>query len=123
MRSVPLEPLGLALLLQRRLVNMTSSCTIAWLCSWSRDTGTGQASLMSRDICTFQRHLIAGVVEVVIGRSLGGGGGGGITLRYKAASSIIKDDAELRSCVKVEVAVLGSPSLIVLMVFRDIKQH
>ena len=28
-----------------------------------------------------------------------------------------------RSCVKVEVAVLGSPSLIVLMVSVDAKQH
>ena len=31
--------------------------------------------------------------------------------------------AELRSCVKVEVDVLGSPSLIVLMVSVDVKQH
>ena len=30
---------------------------------------------------------------------------------------------ELRSCVKVEVAVLGSPSLISLMVYVDVKQH
>ena len=30
---------------------------------------------------------------------------------------------ELRSCLKVEVAVLGSPSLIVLTVFVDVKQH
>ena len=30
---------------------------------------------------------------------------------------------ELRSCVKVEVAVLGSPSLIVLTVSVDVKQH
>ena len=30
---------------------------------------------------------------------------------------------ELRSCVKVEVAVLGFPSLISLMVSVDIKQH
>ena len=30
---------------------------------------------------------------------------------------------ELRSCVKVEVAVLGSPSLISLMVSVDVKQH
>ena len=30
---------------------------------------------------------------------------------------------ELRSCVKVEVAVLGSPSLMVLMVSVDVKQH
>ena len=29
----------------------------------------------------------------------------------------------LRSCVKVEVAVLGSPSVIVLMVSVDVKQH
>ena len=31
--------------------------------------------------------------------------------------------AELRSRVKVEVALLGSPSLIVLMVSVDVKQH
>ena len=31
--------------------------------------------------------------------------------------------SELRSCVKVEGAVLGSPSLIVLMVSVDVKQH
>ena len=31
--------------------------------------------------------------------------------------------SELRRCVKVEVAVLGSPSLIVLMVSVDVKQH
>ena len=30
---------------------------------------------------------------------------------------------ELRSCVKIEVAVLGSPSLTVLMVSVDVKQH
>ena len=30
---------------------------------------------------------------------------------------------ELRSCVKVDVAVLGSPSLIVLTVSVDVKQH
>ena len=29
----------------------------------------------------------------------------------------------LRSCVKVEVAVLGSPSLIVRTVSVDVKQH
>ena len=33
------------------------------------------------------------------------------------------EDTELRSCVEVEAAVLGSPSLIVLMAFVDIKQH
>ena len=31
--------------------------------------------------------------------------------------------SELRSCVKVEVAVLGSPSLTVLMVSVDVKRH
>ena len=31
--------------------------------------------------------------------------------------------AEFRSCVKVEVAVLGSPSLISLMVSVDVKHH
>ena len=31
--------------------------------------------------------------------------------------------SELRRCVKVEVAVLDSPSLIVLMVSVDVKQH
>ena len=31
--------------------------------------------------------------------------------------------SELRSCVKVEVAVLGSPSQIGIMVSVDVKQH
>ena len=31
--------------------------------------------------------------------------------------------SELRRCVKVEVVVLGTPSLIVLMVSVDVKQH
>ena len=31
--------------------------------------------------------------------------------------------AEFRSCVKVEVDVLGSPSLMVLTVSVDVKQH
>ena len=31
--------------------------------------------------------------------------------------------SELRGCVKVEVADLGSPSLIVLMVSVDVKQY
>ena len=34
-----------------------------------------------------------------------------------------EEDSELRSCVKVEVAVLGSPPLIVLTVSVDVKQH
>ena len=33
------------------------------------------------------------------------------------------ENSELRSCVKVEVAILGSPSLIVLAVSVDVKQH
>ena len=38
-----------------------------------------------------------------------GGGGGGVP--------------ELRSCVKIEVVIVGSPSLISLMVSVDEKQH
>ena len=34
-----------------------------------------------------------------------------------------KLNSELRSCVKVEVAVLGSPSLIIRTVSVDVKQH
>ena len=34
-----------------------------------------------------------------------------------------KYETELESCVKVEVGVLGSPSLIVLTVSVDVKQH
>ena len=38
--------------------------------------------------------------------------------------SVDTNESELRSCVKVEVAVLGSPSLAVLiMVSVDVKQH
>ena len=33
------------------------------------------------------------------------------------------EDSELRSCVKVEVDVLGSPSLTVCTVSVDVKQH
>ena len=40
-------------------------------------------------------------------------GSGGLTERFQM----------LRSCVKVEVAVLGSPSLIVRAVFVDVEQH
>ena len=36
---------------------------------------------------------------------------------------MFRADSELRSCVRVEVAVLGSPSLIVLPVPVDVKQH
>ena len=32
-------------------------------------------------------------------------------------------ELEFRSCVKIEVAVSGSPSMIVLMVSVDVKQH
>ena len=35
----------------------------------------------------------------------------------------ITNAAELRSCVKVQVAVLGSPSLMILTVSVDVKQH
>ena len=43
----------------------------------------------------------------------------GLDVLYKYKTDLT--DSELRSCVKVEVAVLGSPSLIVLMVSVDIK--
>ena len=35
----------------------------------------------------------------------------------------LRRQSELRGCVKVEVAVLGSSSLIVFMVSVDVKQH
>ena len=38
-------------------------------------------------------------------------------------SSVSIQTTELRRCVKVEVAVLGSPSLISLMVSVDVKHH
>ena len=42
----------------------------------------------------------------------------------KATLNIKSVVSELRSCVKVEVDVLGSPSLIVLnVVYADVKQH
>ena len=52
--------------------------------------------------------------------SEGGAGresGAGILGHYQNAA------AEFRSCLKVKVDVLGSPSLIVLMVAADVKQH
>ena len=41
--------------------------------------------------------------------------------RLNSNSTIL--NSELRNCAKVEVAVLGSLSLIVLMVSVDVKQH
>ena len=41
----------------------------------------------------------------------------------KATLNLNLKFSELRSCVEVEVAVLDSPSLIVLMVSVDVKQH
>ena len=54
-----------------------------------------------------------------------GGGGGGAGRESGAAilGHYQNAAAELRSCVKVEVDVLGSPSLIVLMVAADVRQH
>ena len=45
-----------------------------------------------------------------------------ITDRYSGGQTP-RQKSQLRSCVKVEVAVLGSPSLIVLMFSVDVKQH
>ena len=41
----------------------------------------------------------------------------------KIVSVVLTIKTELRSCVKVEVAVLGSPSLTTLTVSVDVKQH
>ena len=44
-------------------------------------------------------------------------------MHKKNIKNAAKKSAEHRSCVKVEVAVLGSPSLISLMVSVDVKQQ
>ena len=41
----------------------------------------------------------------------------------KATMSLNSSISEIRSCVKVEMAILGSPSPIILMVSVDVKQH
>ena len=51
-------------------------------------------------------------MQGIIYMPVGGSGVGGILF-----------ESEFRSCVKVEVAVLGSPSLTVLMVSVEVKQH
>ena len=43
--------------------------------------------------------------------------------RMLKLDTIRKRKSELRSCVKVEVAVLSSPSLIILMVSVDVKHE
>ena len=43
--------------------------------------------------------------------------------RRTIISLIFYVTSQVRSCVKVEVVVLGSPSLMVLMVTVDVKQH
>ena len=42
-------------------------------------------------------------------------------MRYEGYSHLL-GIPELKTCVNVEVAVLGSPSFIVLIVFVDVKQ-
>ena len=74
--------------------------------SWPSTTG-------SRQVGTVGRKTPRGLV--------GGGGGGGVQRGYEYLLEF--PFAELRSCVKVEVAVLGSPSLIVRTVSVDVKQH
>ena len=44
-------------------------------------------------------------------------------LHHRKRFMSVRKFTEFRSCVKIEVAVLGSPSLIVLMVSVDVKQH
>ena len=41
----------------------------------------------------------------------------------KATLNFGRSESELRSCVKVEVAVVGSPFITVLMVSVDVKHH
>ena len=53
----------------------------------------------------------------------GGGGGRWIEALYTRLHCHHHNATEFRSCVKVEVDVLGSPSLISLMVSVDVKQH
>ena len=43
--------------------------------------------------------------------------------RVLKLDTIRKRKSEPKSCVKVEVTVLGSPSLIILMVSADVQQH
>ena len=51
------------------------------------------------------------------------GGGIGWLMVYYVASMKTAQMKKLRSCVQVEMAVLGSPSLIFFMVSVDAKQH
>ena len=54
------------------------------------------------------------------------GGTGGFSSASLIITAVMVDlelSTEFRSCVKVEVAVLGSPSLTVLIVSVDVKQH
>ena len=44
-------------------------------------------------------------------------------LERKRRKKKVVQSSELRSCVKVEVSVMGSPSLIVLTVSVDVKRH
>ena len=44
-------------------------------------------------------------------------------MKVEWPSELVVRISELRSCVNVEVAILGSPSITVLMVSVDVKQH
>ena len=63
-------------------------------------------------ILSFLSRFVVVVVVVVF-----------VIFSCRSAKSLFLLFSELRGCVKVEVAILGSLSLISLMVSVDVKQH
>ena len=69
------------------------------------------------NICVYIKQRRQSRVFVSVPNKPCGFGGRKVPRKKKVESS------EFRSCVEVEVDVLGSPSLIILMVSVDVKQH
>ena len=98
---------------QRLLINPPHACAVSTIKGWTVAT-TGQE---------VQSHCQALATKDLSLSSFGGVSTTATEPRVKRTEERLFSDSEPRSCVQVEVAVQGSPSLIVLMVSVDVKQH
>ena len=80
-------------------------------------------SRLERSVDELTDHVGFACSVLSSARTKGWRGYSPLTVRYGLDHTALQGTAELRSCVKVEVAVLSWPSLIVRTVSVDVKRH